>query len=152
MIMVKNWMILGDEAFDSKHEPIGVIELTSEELNDWHNVAWKRFAHTVNTNEKVREMVFNSNYMYLGAVFSKKSGVTHEDIEGFADYFYHNIEDLEYLTVDVSYNTNCDDGTIILVFSDYDEAKVNRLMPSMLLYIRGNMMVPVNLQSCCYLS
>ena len=57
--MIKNWMILGDEAFNSNHEPIGVIELTSEELNDWKNIAWERFAHTVNTNEKVREMTLS---------------------------------------------------------------------------------------------
>ena len=114
--MVKNWMVLGDEAFNSKHEPIGVIELTHEELNDWNNVVWERFAQTVNTNEKVREMVFNSNYMYVGAIFNKKSGITYEDIDDFANSIFQQMDDLEYYTIDLTYNPNADDGTIILIF------------------------------------
>lgn len=29
--MVKNWMMLGDDAFNSNHEPIGVIKLSPED-------------------------------------------------------------------------------------------------------------------------
>ena len=76
--MVKNWMMLGDEAFNSNHEPIGVIELSPEELDNWQKIAWKRFAGVVNNNEKVRSLVFSSNFLYLGATFSKSSGVTKE--------------------------------------------------------------------------
>jgi hypothetical protein len=148
--MVKNWMILGDEAFDSNHEPIGVIELTSEELNDWKSVAWERFAHTVNTNVKVREMVFNSNYMYIGAVFNKKSGVTYEDIDGFVNYIFQQIDDIEYYTIDITYNPNADDGKIILNFVDY--TKMRKLAPSNFLYIKGDTIVSVHLQNGSYLS
>ena len=31
--MVKNWMMLGDEAFDSKSKPVGVIRLTPDEMD-----------------------------------------------------------------------------------------------------------------------
>ena len=148
--MVKNWMILGDEAFDSKHEPIGVVELTSDELNDWNNVLWKRFAHIVNNNEKVKEMVFNSNYMYIGAVFNKKSGITYEDLDEFANYLFQQIDDIEYYTIDLTYNPNADDGTIILNFVDY--TKMKKLVPSKFLYIRGDVIVPVNLHNGIYLS
>lgn len=148
--MVKNWMILGDEAFNSKHEPVGVIELTPEELSDWDKVVWERFAHTVNTNEKVREMVFNSNYMYIGAVFDKKSGVTYEDLDEFANYLFQQIDDIEYYTIDLTYNPNVNDGTIILNFIDYTKAR--RMVPSDFLYIKGDTMVPVHLQDGSYLS
>ncbi len=148
--MVKNWMILGDEAFNSNHEPIGVVELTSDELNDWNNVLWKRFAHTVNTNEKVREMVFNSNYMYIGAVFNKKSGITYEDIDGFANYLFQQIDSIEYYTIDLSYNPNADDGTIILNFVDH--TKMRKVVPSYFLYIKGDAMISVHLQNGSYLS
>lgn len=145
--MIKNWMMLGDEAFNSKHEPVGVIELSPEELNNWQEIAWRRFANIVNNNEKVREMVFNSNYFYLGAVFSKRSGVTKEDVDEFADALYQNIDDLEYYTVDFSVNPRTDDGTLILSFGMYDEEKLQRLMPTHYTYIEGDMIIPIDSRS-----
>jgi hypothetical protein len=150
--MIKNWMILGDEAFNSKHEPVGVIELSPEELDNWQDVAWRRFANIVNNNEKVREMVFNSNYFYLGAVFSKRSGVTKEDVDEFADALYQNIDDLEYYTVDFSVNPRTDDGTLILSFGMYDEEKLQKLMPTHYTYIKGDIIVPVDSRSFSFFS
>ena len=150
--MIKNWMILGDDAFNSKHEPVGVIELSPEELDNWQDVAWRRFANIVNNNEKVREMVFNSNYFYLGAVFSKRSGVTKEDVDEFADALYQNIDDLEYYTVDFSVNPRTDDGTLILSFGMYDEEKLQKLMPTHYTYIKGDIIVPVDSRSFSFFS
>ena len=141
--MIKNWMILGDEAFNSKHEPVGVIELSPEELDNWQDVVWGRFADIVNNNEKVRDLVFSSNYLYLGAVFSKGSGVTNEDINEFADVFYQNIDDLQYFNIDFNINPRTDDGTIILAFGMYDEEKLQRLMPTHYAYIKGDMIIPI---------
>ena len=45
--MVKNWMILGDEAFDSESKAVGVIRLAPDEMDDWQSVAWGRFADVV---------------------------------------------------------------------------------------------------------
>ena len=150
--MIKNWMILGDEAFNSKHEPIGVIELSSEELDNWQKIAWKRLANVVNNNEKVRNLVFSSNFLYLGAVFSKSSGVTYEDINEFADVFYQNIVDLQYFNIDFNINPRTDDGTIILAFGMYDEEKLQRLMPSHYTYIEGDMIVPIDYRSFSIIS
>lgn len=141
--MIKNWMILGDEAFNSKHEPVGVIELSPEELDNWQDVVWGRFADIVNNNEKVRDLVFSSNYLYLGAVFSKGSGVTNEDINEFADVFYQNIDDLQYFNIDFNINPRTDDGTIILAFGMYEEEKLQRLMPTHYTYIKGDMIIPI---------
>lgn len=144
--MVKNWMMLGDEAFDSNHDPIGVIELSPEELGNWQNIAWKRLADVVNNNEKVRNLVFSSNCMYFGAVFSKSSGVTKENVDDFADSLFQNIDDLEYYTVDFSVNPRTDDGTLILAFGMLDEEKLQKLMPTYYTYIKGDMIVPVDCQ------
>ncbi len=144
--MVKNWMMLGDEAFNSNHEPIGVIELSPEELDNWQKIAWKRFAGVVNNNEKVRSLVFSSNFLYLGATFSKSSGVTKENVDDFADSLFQNIDDLEYYTVDFSVNPRTDDGTLILAFGMYSEEKLQKLMPTYYTYIKGDMIVPVDCQ------
>ena len=71
--MVKNWMILGDDAFDSESKPVGVIRLTPDEMDNWQNVAWGRFADVVNNNPLVRKMVFGCNYLYVGGSFNKKT-------------------------------------------------------------------------------
>ena len=142
--MIKNWMILGDEAFNSKHEPIGVIELAPSELDNWQDVAWGRFAHIVNNNKRVRDLVFSSNFLYLGAVFSKSSGVTNEDINDFADVFYQNIDDLQYFNIDFNINPRTDDGTIILAFGMYDKEKDQKLMPKHYTYIKQNMIVSID--------
>ena len=36
--MVKNWLILGDEAFDSNDKPLGVIHFTLEEIDNHESV------------------------------------------------------------------------------------------------------------------
>lgn len=48
--MVKNWLILGDEAFDSDDFPMGLMRFTLEEMKDWQNIAWKQLVDIVNNN------------------------------------------------------------------------------------------------------
>ena len=73
--MVKNWLILGDEAFNSNDTPLGIFKFTLEEMKDWQNIALKQFVNIVNNNEKVKRMVFGSNYISLSGLFYKKSGI-----------------------------------------------------------------------------
>lgn len=142
--MVKNWMMLGDDAFDSNHEPIGVIELSPKELDNWQNIAWKRLADVVNNNEKVRNQVFSSNFLYLGATFSKSSGVTNEDIDNFADKLYQNTDDLEYCMVDFRADPHTNDGMLVLAFRMIDEKKLQKLMNAHYTYIKGDVIVPID--------
>ena len=37
--MVKNWMVLGDEAFGCNDIPVGVVRFSPNELNNWKDVA-----------------------------------------------------------------------------------------------------------------
>lgn len=82
--------------------------------------------------------------MYLGAVFSKGSGVTNKDVDDFADFLYQNIDDLEYCTVDYTANHRKDDGTLILAFGIFDEEKLQKLMPTHYTYIEGDIIVPID--------
>ena len=51
--MVKNWLILGDEAFDSDDFPMGIMHFSLEEMRDWQDIAWKQFANIVNNKRLV---------------------------------------------------------------------------------------------------
>lgn len=82
--MVKNWMILGDQAFDGDEKPLGIIRFTLEEMKDWQSIAWKQFANVVNNNEIVKRMVFGCNRISLSGLFYKKSGVVLEHLNDFA--------------------------------------------------------------------
>ena len=36
--MVKNWLILGDDAFDSNDIPMGLLRFSQEEVRDWQSI------------------------------------------------------------------------------------------------------------------
>ncbi len=70
--MVKNWLVLGDEAFDSDDFPMGIMHFSLDEMKDWQSVAWKQFADIFNNNERVRNMVFNCNLISISGLVYKK--------------------------------------------------------------------------------
>ena len=37
--MVKNWMVLGDEAFDGNDIPVGVVRFSPTELSNWKDAS-----------------------------------------------------------------------------------------------------------------
>lgn len=78
--MVKNWMLLGDEAFDGPDCPMGVLRFSQEEIKDWQEVAFNRFSDVLKQSEKVREMVRESNFLYITGLFYEKSGATDEQL------------------------------------------------------------------------
>ena len=104
--MVKNWMILGDEAFDSESKAVGVIRLAPDEMDDWQSVAWGRFADVVNNNPIVRKMVFGCNYLYVGGSFSRKAGVSFSDLHDFALYFGKVLDNLEFGRTHIDYDSS----------------------------------------------
>lgn len=82
--MVKNWLILGDEAFDSDDSPMGLMRFSLEQMKDWQDIAWKQFADIFNNNERVWNMVFNCNMISISGLFYKKSGVKLDQLKEFA--------------------------------------------------------------------
>ena len=114
--MVKNWLILGDEAFDSDDFPMGIMHFSLEEMRDWQDIAWKQFANIVNNNEKVKRMVFGSNFISISGLFYKKAGVILEHLKEFARAIADECDNIEYGRTDIDYDTRKDTNMLFVSF------------------------------------
>jgi hypothetical protein len=144
--MVKNWLILGDEAFDSNDTPLGIFKFTLEEMKDWQSIAWKQFANVVNNNEIVKKMVFGCNRISLSGLFYKKSGVVLEHLNDFARAIASECDKIEYGHADLEYDTRKDTNVLFITFLYYDLDTVNT-RPIECLYIQGDKMIPIKVDS-----
>lgn len=143
--MVKNWMILGDDAFDSESKPVGVIRLTPDEMDDWQNIAWGRFADVVNNNPIVRKMVYGSNYLYVGGSFNRKASVSFSDLHDFAIYFGEVFDNQEFARIYIDYDSSKDSNMLILIFNIYDPEEEEARCLSKTMCLVGDTIVPLNM-------
>jgi hypothetical protein len=144
--MIKNWMMLGDEAFNSKHNPIGVIRFSPEEMDNWQQVAWNTFVDVVNNNEKVKEMVFGCNYLYVSGLFDQKAGVGFDDLYGLSQYMSEQLDNIEYSRTRIDYYSSSDSNMLCLVFANYDPEEEEKRCLSSTMYITSNTIIPLNMQ------
>lgn len=144
--MVKNWMILGDDAFDNESMPAGVIRLASDEMDNWQEVAWSRFADVVNNNETVREMVYGCNYLYVGGSFNKKANVSFSDLHDFANYFGEVFDNLEFGRTHIDYFSSNDMNSLILMFYIYNPEEEEARCLSKTMCLVGDIIVPLIIQ------
>ena len=145
-IMVKNWLILGDEAFNSNETPLGIFKFTLEEMKDWQNIAWKQFANIVNNNEKVKRMVFGSNYISLSGLFYKKSGILLDHLNDFAKAIADECDNLAFGDAEIEYDTRKDTNMLFLSFFYYDPETIDTA-PLDFNFIQGNTIIPIQVDS-----
>lgn len=144
--MVKNWMILGDEAFNSKNPPLGILKFDSEEVKDWQSIAWRQLADSVNNNEMVKRMVFSSNRIILRGVFYKKSGVTLEQLDDFSRAIADTCDNIEYGRVDIMYDSCKDNNMLIICFSYYEPDMANSESTEFC-YVHGDKVLQIHVDS-----
>ena len=144
--MVKNWLILGDEAFDSNDTPLGIFKFTLEEMKDWQSIAWKQFANVVNNNEIVKRMVFGCNHISLSGLFYKKSGVVLEHLNDFARAIASECDNLEYGHADIEYDTKKDTNMLFISFYYWEPEMVNS-EPSEFSYILVDKVFSIQINS-----
>ncbi len=144
--MVKNWLILGDEAFDSDDYPMGLMRFSLEEMKDWQDIAWKQFANIVNNNEKVKRMVFGSNFISISGLFYKKAGVILEHLKEFARAIADECDNIEYGRTDIDYDTRKDTNMLFVSFLSYDPEMANTKVMEFN-YIMGDCMMPIQVSS-----
>ncbi len=140
--MVKNWLILGDEAFDSNDSPMGIMHFSLEEMKDWQNIAWKQFANIFNNNERVRKMVYYSNGISISGLFYKKSGVILDHLKEFARAIADEYDNIEYECTEIDYDTRKDTNMLFISFHFYDPDKVDTKTMEFN-YILGDNMLPI---------
>ena len=144
--MVKNWMILGDQAFDGDENPLGIIRFTLEEMKDWQSIAWKQFANVVNNNEIVKRMVFGCNRISLSGLFYKKSEVVLEHLNDFARAIANECDNLEYGDAEIEYDTRKDTNMLFISFFYYDPETIDTA-PLDFNFIQGNTIIPIQVDS-----
>ena len=145
-IMVKNWLILGDEAFNSNDTPLGIFKFTLEEMKDWQNIALKQFVNIVNNNEKVKSMVFGSNFISLSGLFYKKSGIILDHLNDFANAIADECDNLLYGDLKIEFDTRKDTNILFISFYNYNQESEYR-SPFGFNFILGNTIMPIQVNS-----
>ena len=80
--MVKNWIILGDEAFDGS-DSYGRIGITKEQQSNWQNIVMEQLNASIQKSYRVREMIENSNVIQIDFHFFVKPKVAVRDVVEF---------------------------------------------------------------------
>ena len=144
--MVKNWLILGDEAFNSDDSPMGIMRFSLEQMNDWENIAWKQFADIFNNNKRVRNMVYDSNVISISGLFYKKAGVILDHLKEFARTIAYEFDNIEYGWSDIDYDTRKDTNMLFITFLHYDSDMANP-KPMGFNYIQGDCITSIQVNS-----
>ena len=91
--MVKNWILLGDEAFEGSESTWGRIELSKEQQSNWQNIVMEQLNSAIEKSAKVREMIDNSNFIELDFYFFEKPKVTEEEVDAFIKLLEERFKD-----------------------------------------------------------
>ena len=81
--MVKNWIILGDEAFEDSEMVWGRVEFSRNQQKNWQSILMDQFNNAIEKSVKVREMINNSNFVDFDFNFFVKPKVTDEEVAEF---------------------------------------------------------------------
>ena len=91
--MVKNWIILGDEAFEDSDFVWGRIELSRMQQKNWQSIVMEQFNSAIEKSAKVRDMIDNSNFIELDFYFFEKPKVTEEEVDAFIKLLEERFKD-----------------------------------------------------------
>lgn len=101
--MIKNWIILGDKAFEGADSTMGKIELTKEQQCDWQNIVMNQLNASIQKSSKVREMIDSSNVIKIDFYFFEKPKITVLDVAEFIKSLEERFKDKK-IDYNVSYN------------------------------------------------
>ena len=101
--MVKNWFLLGDEAFEGSDFVWGRIELSKEQQKNWQGIVMEQLNSAIEKSAKVRELIENSNFIDCDFHFFEKPKVTKEEVDEFIKPLEERFKDKK-IVYNVSYN------------------------------------------------
>lgn len=145
--MIKNWVILGDEAFTSDDIPVGVVRFSPSELSNWKDVAINKIKDAIDKCPIVKEIISLSNCLFVDGFF-------HEAICGNVSEFDNFINELksifrvDYSITELCYTNNKEDKDCIYInFGDKDEyyRLKWRKVPMNFAYLINDVLLPVHL-------
>ena len=91
--MVKNWIILGDEAFENSDFVWGRIELSRMQQKNWQSIVMEQLNSAIEKSAKVREMINNSNFIECDFDFFERPKVTEEEVDAFVKLLEERFKD-----------------------------------------------------------
>ncbi|MBP5197387.1 MAG: hypothetical protein J6035_08315 [Bacteroidaceae bacterium] len=103
MIIVKNWILLGDEAFEGSDFVWGRIELSKEQQKNWQSIVMEQLNSAIEKSAKVREMIEKSNFIDCDFHFFEKPKVAKEEVAEFMKPLEERFKD-KRIVYNVSYN------------------------------------------------
>lgn len=113
--MTKNFITLGDAAFDANDEPIGIIRFTQDNISDWNNIAIEQLK-SVKT-ERLSNYAKQLGYIDISGYFNTKSQVSESDFDNFCEQVANLFDvTLSLNTLDISTRQ---ENNIILSFTDF---------------------------------
>lgn len=81
--MVKNFITLGDAAFDANDAPMGIIRFTPDNVSNWKNIALEQLK-SVKT-ERLSNYAKQQGYVDIWGDFNANSHVTQADFDDFCE-------------------------------------------------------------------
>ena len=101
--MVKNWIVLGDEAFEGSDSTYGKVELTKEQQNNWKDIVMEQFNDAIQKSSKIREMIENKKVIRFDFYFFEKPVVPENDVIAFVKFMEKRFSDKK-ISYSLSYN------------------------------------------------
>lgn len=81
--MENNWIEHGARALDLDEKPYGLMKLSHEEMANWHEVALCKIKAVM--SDKLLDYTKANPYISIGALFSKRYGITQKDFDQFVN-------------------------------------------------------------------
>lgn len=119
--MIKNWMILGDEAFDGNDIPVGVIRFSPNELNNWKDVAICKIKNAIDKSPIVREIISWSNCLFVDGFFRKANCGNDSEFDSFINEM-KSIFEVDYSITNLCYIDHKEaENCLYINFGDRDD-------------------------------
>ena len=81
--MNNNWIEMGDAALEAGESPIGMLWLKSEDMANWREIALSRIKAV--SNDRLLDFAMANPYITIGALFSRRYGITQEEFDKFVN-------------------------------------------------------------------
>ena len=81
--MNNNWIEMGDAALKAGESPIGMLWLKSEDMANWREIALFRIKAVL--SDQLLDFAKANPYITIGALFSRRYGVTQEEFDKFVN-------------------------------------------------------------------
>ena len=81
--MVKNWIVLGDAAFEDADWSLGVIDFSQSQIHNWKDIALERIKAA--KTERISNIAKQGEMIDISGTFYVKNNITQSDFDDFCN-------------------------------------------------------------------